>query len=397
MRIAFIAGFAFSPRGTVRARAHPLATQLVRCGHEVAIFLPPYDNVADSAREWLQDGVRVKNVNVGNSAVTYPRALRSLIQAVSEYRPDLIHVFKPKGFAGAAGTYFLLKRKPRVVVDCDDWEGWGGWNEVKPYPWIVKQYIHWQECWMTRSAAAITVSSRSLQRRAGQVRGVDAGVFYVPNCALLGDSIEEPHIAAQSLSPSDTRRMLGLPEQPLILYSGHFELADRVDFFCRAAVPVAERNQAAFVFVGDGPELAKVRDGLEKYPQVKRYFLPSLPYREFLKVVWASDVTAYPYPDDLLHRSKCSARIIDYMAMGKPVVTSAVGQNAEYIVNGHSGLLSPPGDEEALAKNLELLLRDHELRRQMGENAARRIRANFSWRGDSLQQCLAAYDRVLHT
>ncbi|HEY1579827.1 MAG TPA: glycosyltransferase, partial [Terracidiphilus sp.] len=156
MRIAFIGGFAFSPKGTMRARAHPLAAELVKLGHEVTIFLPPYDNTADLGREWDQEGVRIWNAGApsrqfrtdGASASkvhgkarrsSYPRLLLQLIAAVSRYKPDLIHVFKPKGFAGAAGSYLLLKAK-RVVLDCDDWEGWGGWNDVKAYPWIVKEY-----------------------------------------------------------------------------------------------------------------------------------------------------------------------------------------------------------------------------------------------------------------
>ena len=64
MRIAFIGGFAFSPKGTMRARAHPLAVELVRLGHEVTIFLPPYDNLADSDREWRLEGVRIWNAGV---------------------------------------------------------------------------------------------------------------------------------------------------------------------------------------------------------------------------------------------------------------------------------------------------------------------------------------------
>jgi len=47
MKIALVGPFAFSPKGTMRARAHPLAAELVRLGHQVTIFLPPYDNRTD--------------------------------------------------------------------------------------------------------------------------------------------------------------------------------------------------------------------------------------------------------------------------------------------------------------------------------------------------------------
>jgi glycosyltransferase involved in cell wall biosynthesis len=114
-------------------------------------------------------------------------------------------------------------------------------------------------------------------------------------------------------------------------------------------------------------------------------------------VVWACDIATFPYRDDAVHRAKCSARIVDYMAMGKPVLTSAVGQNREYIVHGVSGMLAAADDEQQFAAKLDLLLRDAELRERLGANAAARIRDKFNWGGDVLQQCLAAYDRILGT
>jgi len=395
MRIAFIGGFAFSPKGTIRARAHPLAAELIREGHDVTIFLPPYDNVEDSGRQWVQDGVHVRNLQAGSRSWTYPRVLTDLVRAVTQFQPDIIHIFKPKGFAGAAGTYFLLKGKPGVVLDCDDWEGWGGWNDVKPYSWILKEYIDRQERWLMRSTPVVTVASRTLQQRASDLRRTDSGVFYVPNCAGLGESQEQTRKVAQSLSPSETRRALGLPDASIILYSGHFEPGEDVGFFCRAAAPVAERNHAAIVFVGDGPDLIKVREFFSNHPYVKLTFLPRLAYQDFLRVIWAADVAAFPYPDNPVHHAKCSARIVDYMTMGKPVITSAVGQNPDYIVSGESGVLVQPGNERAFATNLELLLQDAELRVRLGSNAMRRIREEFAWSGEPLQQCLAAYERLL--
>ncbi len=61
------------------------------------------------------------------------------------------------------------------------------------------------------------------------------------------------------------------------------------------------------------------------------------------------------------------------MAFGKPVLTTAVGQNAEYLTDGESGLLTPSGDEEAYGKGLDRLLQDGDLRSRLGQNARRRL------------------------
>jgi glycosyltransferase involved in cell wall biosynthesis len=164
--------------------------------------------------------------------------------------------------------------------------------------------------------------------------------------------------------------------------------------FCRTAAPVAERNHAAIMFVGDGPDLPKVKEFFLRYPGVQVYFFPRLPYEKFIQAIWACDITAFPYPDNAVHRSKCSVRVIDYMAMGKPVITSAVGQNKEYIVDGESGILAPAEDEDVFSQKLERLLRDSNLREFLGRNAEKRVREKFRWQGETLQQCLAAYEQI---
>jgi glycosyltransferase involved in cell wall biosynthesis/SAM-dependent methyltransferase len=398
MKIAFVGAFAFSPKGTMRARAHPLAAELVRLGHEVTIFLPPYDNIADCGREWDLEGVRIVNVGMPKDRpvdgsmrlALYSRMFVQLLREIEAYRPDVLHVFKPKGFAGAAGTYFLLRHRP-VVLDCDDWEGWGGWNDIKRYPWIVKEYIDRQERWLIRSAWAVTVGSHALADKACESRQSREQVFYIPNCGA-SPANRSLQAKVRTMTRDTARRHFGFDENPILLYSGHFEDRGSVDFFCRAAAPVVARHHACVVFVGDSMEEPMIR---EKFPEgASLRFLPRLGYEDFLRVIWACDVAAFPYPDDPVHRAKCSARITDYMAMSRPVLTSAVGQNAEYIVDNVTGLLARPGQENDFAAKLDRLLSDSDLREKLGENAVLRMREKFSWAG-AVHGCLAAYECAL--
>lgn len=382
-------GFGFKPKGTIQSRAYPLAIELVTQGHEVAIFVAPYDNPEESGREWTQEGVRIKGLKAGGTPLSYPALLARLVHAVGKYQPEVVHIFKPKGFAGAAGSYLRMKGM-RVALDCDDLEGWGGFNEVKSYPWLLKEYIDRQERWMMRSTRVVTVASRWLLERVYQVRGHSSGVFYLPNCGASASNSESQE-AVRVRSQAEIKREFGLPEGLVILYSGHFEPGENAMFFCRSAAGIAERNKAAIAFVGDGPDLPKIKHFLSQYQNLTVFFFPRLPYDQFVRVVWASDVTAFPFPDDSIHRAKCSVRIIDYMAMGKAVITSAVGQNKEYIVDGESGVLVPPDNENAFAAKLEELLQNPDLRIRLGRNAEKRIREKFSWRGEPLRQCLAAY------
>jgi hypothetical protein len=62
MKIAFVGGFAWEPLGTIKLRAFPIAVELARLGHEVAIFLPPYDNRSYSGKQFESEGVKLANI-----------------------------------------------------------------------------------------------------------------------------------------------------------------------------------------------------------------------------------------------------------------------------------------------------------------------------------------------
>ena len=67
--------------------------------------------------------------------------------------------------------------------------------------------------------------------------------------------------------------------------------------------------------------------------------------------------------------------VIEAMQMGCPVVSTEVGQVAEWIGNGESGLLVPPGDAESLARAIDSLLSSPEQRVAMAAKAAEKARA----------------------
>ena len=93
----------------------------------------------------------------------------------------------------------------------------------------------------------------------------------------------------------------------------------------------------------------------------------------------AADVAIFPYDDTIINRTKCSAKLTDLLAAGLPVVADAVGQNAEYILDGESGLLVEPEDDAAFAAAVTRLLKDADLRARLGAAAVRRMRERFAW------------------
>jgi glycosyltransferase involved in cell wall biosynthesis len=65
------------------------------------------------------------------------------------------------------------------------------------------------------------------------------------------------------------------------------------------------------------------------------------------------------------------------MAVGTPVIATAVGGVPELVQDGVSGLLVPPEDVDALAVAMLKLADDADLRRQLAQEASRRAKERF--------------------
>jgi glycosyltransferase involved in cell wall biosynthesis len=70
--------------------------------------------------------------------------------------------------------------------------------------------------------------------------------------------------------------------------------------------------------------------------------------------------------------------IIEAMAVGNPVVATAVGGVPEAVEDNHTGILVPPGAVDELARAMAQLSSDACLRRRLGDNGRERVKARYS-------------------
>jgi glycosyltransferase involved in cell wall biosynthesis len=69
---------------------------------------------------------------------------------------------------------------------------------------------------------------------------------------------------------------------------------------------------------------------------------------------------------------------LEAMAMQLPVVALDNGGTPEVVEHGQTGLLSSPGEVDAVAQHLLTLMRSPDLRAQMGARGRRRVEQHFT-------------------
>ena len=400
MRISIIGPFGLRPKGTMSVRALPLARALVARGHAVRVILPPWDFPEDAGRRLHDAGVEVENIELsaGVPGWFHVSTTRRLAQRALDFQPEVIHCFKPKAYAGLAAWWlWQLKRagrvKARLIVDTDDWEGAGGWNDLgsrqrsvvsgqssvvssrssvvsRQYSWAQKKMFAWQEQWGLTHNDGVTVASRALQSIVWSLGVRPEHVKYVPNGVVNSES------RIQNLE-------FRIPHSQLhiLLYTRFFEFKiERVLEVLRRVA--AQEPDAKLVVVGRGfngeeeqlllqAEAIGLRGSIEYAGWVDTAALPAY---------FAQACTAiHPFDDTLINRAKCSVKLIDLLSAGVPVVADAVGQNTEYIRHNETGLLVPGGDVAAMASAVVDLLRDREKADRLGAQAARDVAERFSW------------------
>jgi L-malate glycosyltransferase len=72
-----------------------------------------------------------------------------------------------------------------------------------------------------------------------------------------------------------------------------------------------------------------------------------------------------------------SNSILEAMAMGRPIIATNVGGNAEAVVNGETGFIIPPNNSEMLAELILKLYTDSDMRLKMGKKARKRAEEVF--------------------
>jgi len=145
-----------------------------------------------------------------------------------------------------------------------------------------------------------------------------------------------------------------------------------------------------YEIVGDGPMYGELTTlicdlGLEGVIRLRG----PLQQEAVVDILRRSDIFVLPSVAEVL-----PVALMEAQAVGLPAVATAVGGTSEIVLDGRSGFLVPPGDLEALAEKLQLLIHQPRLRIALGELGSRHVMARFDVNGLN-DRLIQIYRRVI--
>lgn len=183
--------------------------------------------------------------------------------------------------------------------------------------------------------------------------------------------------------------------EPVIGFVGTLKPWHGLDILVDAAAMLkAQDLPFRLLLVGDGPEREGLERALAERDLANRTELTGAVAPAAIPALLARmDIAVAPYPD-LADFYFSPLKVMEYMAAGRAVVASRIGDIDGLVRHGATGLLCPAGDRDALAHALAELIRSPDSRTRLGSAARDHALAELGWDSVARRILAQAGERV---
>ena len=177
-------------------------------------------------------------------------------------------------------------------------------------------------------------------------------------------------------------------DESVVLFFGGIQKYKGLEHLIKAEPLITEQVPNAKIIIagkGDFRKYEKMIAHKDKF-LIYNYYISD---EEAGKLFQQCSLVVLPYIE-------ASQSAVIYPAYGfkKPVVVTDVGSLPEIVDDGITGFIVPPKNPEALADAIDMLLKDEKLRKQMGENAYKKLKTDLSW--DKIaEKTIAVYKKAI--
>jgi glycosyltransferase involved in cell wall biosynthesis len=316
----------------------------------------------------LAEVLRTANSAIGRTPRRNPDAVRVLhnltffmtaMQAAKQLNPDFI--YERYSLWAVAGLCLARKRSIPLVLEVN-----------APFAYEQQHYragvtcpplARWVEEMIWRKARLVLPVSESLRGQLRRSRVKPERIHVLPNSV-------DTSLFHTGVDGSLVRQRLRLAGRFVIGFVGTFKRWHGVDLLLSAFRDVHRTDPSThLLLVGDGPLRSQFDQEVRKAGLIQAVtFAGALAHEDVPQYLAATDAAVAPYPalDDFYFSP---LKLFEYMAAGRAVVASRVGQVAEVVVDGVTGLLFEPGNLASLVGCLRRLRDNPELRMELGRNA----------------------------
>ena len=203
-----------------------------------------------------------------------------------------------------------------------------------------------------------------------------------------------PDLSKFRLMPPDSK--IKTQGRFVVGYIGNMNPQDGVEHLLLAARKIIhelERKDFYFIFIGKGDSfedlVAKKKAwDLDDYVS----FTGRIPDDEMLRCLSSCDICVQPDPKNPLNDISTMNKVMEYMALGKPVVVYDLLETRYSC--GDCALYAEPNRVEDLVEKIMLLANNKEMRLEMGKKGRKRVENFLAWRY-SEQHLIDLYNAVL--
>ena len=390
--------------GATQSRMQSFAEHLADRGHEVTVIcelpnhphgkIPPaYDGVYiedDRSNPYRVLRVRVL-AHPEKTQLTRVRFYLSYMAMAVAAAPkagkaDVVVATSPPLFAGVAGVAVARMNRAPLVLDVRDLWPAAAVSLDQIGSKLTARASGDVEGWLYRQATATTAVTRPFCEHIDRFRSTGLRTAFIPNGTFDMFFDAEPDGARASLGPRD---------KFVVTFAGTHGIAQGLPSVLDAAKLAG--NGVELVLIGDGPVRDTLIDSAERRGISNVRFLPQVPLEETPPLLAASDALLVPLSKHETFRTFVPSKLIDFMAVGRPVILSAAGEAEDIVRRAGSGIVVAPEDPRALADGISWLRAHPDDARQMGERgrvfARKRLRSNQAKRLEELLLDVVARDR----
>jgi glycosyltransferase involved in cell wall biosynthesis len=371
--------------GATQSRMQAFAEYLAARGHQVTVIsefpnhphgvIPAeyrgrlYEDDRSNPYRVLRVWVKASEEKTQRTRMAFYLSYMAMATALAPVagRADVVLATTPPLFTGAAGLALArLNRAPFVLDVRDLWPAAAiSLNQIDSGRTL--RLAEWLERLLYRRAAAVVAVTQPFCDHVDRIRGRAPATTLIPNGTL------ELFLEAES---GNGRARLGATDADFVVtFAGTHGIAQGLGSVVRAA-PELE-GEARFALVGDGP-LKEPLVRLAREQGVRNVdFHDQVPLAETPPLLASSDALLVPLSAHPTFRDFVPSKLIDAMAVGRPVVLTAAGESARILEEAGAGVVVAPEDPDELVRAVRWLREHPEEAAQMGRRGREYARSRL--------------------